>query len=110
MSGMTLAERRAALEAAYADNQATQTSKTPVDVGGVSLAQRKEDLEAFHNAMQQFSKLSLDLDFDLQDRLSKFGAHTQTLLLHGTTSLRFKHASVASSLQPCTRYLCAVLA
>ena len=73
----TIAERRAALERAYAGGADAPKSQAPIDVGGKSLSQRKEDLEGFHQAMQQFSKLSLSLDFDLEGAMSKFGTDVQ---------------------------------
>eukprot|EP01052_Picozoa_sp_SAG31_P072406 SAG31_NODE_31379_length_369_cov_0.477778_1_plen_81_part_10 len=73
----SIAERRAALERAYAGGvSTTPTVREEIDVG-ISLQQRKEDLAGFHKAMQQFSRLSLSLDFDLEGAMNKFSPDVQ---------------------------------
>ena len=89
---MTIKERREALARA---NEAKDTTRTEIDVGA-GLEERKKNMDAFHDAMQQvppsycraqpaglllsggcwpqFEKMSINVDFDLEGVMGKFGS------------------------------------
>jgi hypothetical protein len=89
---MTIKERREALARA---NEAKETTRTEIDVGA-GLEERKKNMDAFHDAMQQvppsccraqpagllltggcwpqFEKMSINVDFDLEGVMGKFGS------------------------------------